>query len=240
MNFSQLHERLRAELLRRIEKGTLTRASIARLAGVSQPHISNFLNGKTRLSLETCDRILTALHLSVEQLFRPRAEPAPADPAYTEFPLFNADELADADFLVSRGLPLTLPLDRYVPTTPLVKRQARQRFAALFLDLVHTDPMHPVLLPGDIVLVDRHAIVVARAEPAPPGAHMPVYAVQPARGITLFRHVVPEPARGLFLLQPGNGRFPAQTVPLARPDSANSPILARVLGVIRLQQFQLL
>ncbi len=240
MNFSQLHERLRAELLRRIEKGTLTRASLAQLSGVSQPHISNFLNGKTRLSFETCDRLLTALHLSVEQLFRPRAEPAPADPVYTEFPLFNADELADADFLVSRGLPIKLPIDRFLPTRSLVRRFAGQRFAALILNPVHADPMHPVLLPGDLALVDRHAIVVARAEPAPPGAHLPVYAVQPARGTTLFRHVVPEPARGLFLLQPGNGRFPAQTVPLVRPDNANSPILARVLGVIRLQQFQLL
>src|SRR5215813_5275998 len=68
MNFQDLHELLRLELLRRIERGTLTRSRLALQAGFQQAHISNFLNRKRALSLEGLDRVLAAQNLTVEQI----------------------------------------------------------------------------------------------------------------------------------------------------------------------------
>ncbi len=52
MNFTQMHERLRVELLRRIERGTLSVSLLARQTGFGKSHLSNFLHSRRKLSLE--------------------------------------------------------------------------------------------------------------------------------------------------------------------------------------------
>ncbi|WP_414637825.1 helix-turn-helix domain-containing protein [Alloacidobacterium sp.] len=68
MNFSQLHEQLRLELLRRIKRGVLTGTLLARQTGLKPAHISNFLRSKRRLSLDALDSVLTAQSISIEEL----------------------------------------------------------------------------------------------------------------------------------------------------------------------------
>src|ERR1700722_4791794 len=68
MTFEDLHELVRGELARRIERGDLTGVALARRSGFQQGHISNFLNGKRALSLGGLDRVLAALGLTVDQL----------------------------------------------------------------------------------------------------------------------------------------------------------------------------
>src|ERR1700688_3572637 len=68
MNFQDLHELLRVELLRRIDRGLLTGSRLAQQAGFQQAHISNFLNRKRALSLEGLDRVLASQKLSVEHI----------------------------------------------------------------------------------------------------------------------------------------------------------------------------
>ena len=68
MNFQDLHELLRLELLRRIDRGTLTQSRLAQQAGFQQAHISNFLNRKRALSLEGLDRVLASQNLSIDQI----------------------------------------------------------------------------------------------------------------------------------------------------------------------------
>ncbi|HWW96783.1 MAG TPA: helix-turn-helix domain-containing protein, partial [Edaphobacter sp.] len=68
MNFQDLHELLRLELQRRIERGTLTGSRLAQQAGFQQAHISNFLNRKRSLSLEGLDRVLASQNLSIDQI----------------------------------------------------------------------------------------------------------------------------------------------------------------------------
>ena len=63
MNFTQMHEHLRLELLRRIQRGTLSVSLLARQTGFGQSHLSNFLHNRRQLSLEAMDRILLAQHL---------------------------------------------------------------------------------------------------------------------------------------------------------------------------------
>src|ERR1700690_2182104 len=84
MNFQDLHELLRLELLRRIERGTLTGTRLAQQAGFQQAHISNFLNRKRALSLEGLDRVLAAQNLSVNQIPPPRPPPPCSPPAASE------------------------------------------------------------------------------------------------------------------------------------------------------------
>src|SRR6202021_1624100 len=68
MNFQDLHELLRLELLRRIDRGVLTGSRLAQQAGFQQAHISNFLNKKRALSLEGLDRVLASQKLSIEHI----------------------------------------------------------------------------------------------------------------------------------------------------------------------------
>ena len=68
MNFSQMHERLRLELLRRIQRGTVSVSLLARQTGFGQAHLSNFLHSRRQLSLEAMDRVLAAQRLTVADL----------------------------------------------------------------------------------------------------------------------------------------------------------------------------
>src|ERR1700752_4983682 len=68
MNFLQMHERLRLELLRRIQRGTLSVSLLARQTGFGQSHISNFLRSRRQLSLEALDQVLFSQHMSLHDL----------------------------------------------------------------------------------------------------------------------------------------------------------------------------
>ena len=68
MNFTQMHERLRLEMLRRIQRGTASVSLLARQTGLGQSHLSNFLHCRRQLSLEALDRVLAAQHLTAADL----------------------------------------------------------------------------------------------------------------------------------------------------------------------------
>ncbi len=72
LNFRGLQERLRDDLRDRVQRGELTERGIARLTGVSQPHIHNFLKGQRFLSQPTADRILHHLRMNVLDLLNPQ------------------------------------------------------------------------------------------------------------------------------------------------------------------------
>lgn len=63
-----MHERLRLELLRRIQRGTVSVSLLGRQSGFGQAHLSNFLHGRRQLSLDAMDRILAVQHLTVADL----------------------------------------------------------------------------------------------------------------------------------------------------------------------------
>ena len=68
MTFYNLHERLIEALRQRVHSGAMTERGLARVTGVSQPHIHNVLKGKRLLSLETADQILRRLQMDVLDL----------------------------------------------------------------------------------------------------------------------------------------------------------------------------
>jgi plasmid maintenance system antidote protein VapI len=70
MYFQDLHARLIDYLRESIQSGALTERGLARITGVSQPHIHNVLKGKRLLSSQMADEVLRKLHVDVRDLLR--------------------------------------------------------------------------------------------------------------------------------------------------------------------------
>lgn len=68
MNFHDLHVRLIEYLRETIQRGEITERGLARIAGISQPHIHNVLKGKRILSPQMADEVLRALQVDVLDL----------------------------------------------------------------------------------------------------------------------------------------------------------------------------
>lgn len=175
MNFSQMHERLRLELLRRIQRGSLSVSLLARQTGYGQAHLSNFLNRKRQLSLEGLDRVLAAQQLTAADLLpmRGTVHREPDD-------LFNIPLVSHATAMFE---PLVRPgavqrlvqvpgglLDRTrARTSP--SRHAWLRFVAVQIAAGDAAAMDPLVLPDAVVLLDRHYNSLAQYKPARPNLY---------------------------------------------------------------------
>jgi hypothetical protein len=71
MNFGELHRRFLAHLRNKVRSGELTERGLARLTGISQPHIHNVLKGNRTLSVQLADTVLSRLELDLMDLFEP-------------------------------------------------------------------------------------------------------------------------------------------------------------------------
>ena len=71
MTFLDLQERLLDHLRQRVRSGAATERGLARLAGISQPHLHNVLKGKRILSVEKTDEVLRHLQIDVLHLIDP-------------------------------------------------------------------------------------------------------------------------------------------------------------------------
>ncbi len=78
MDFLELERRFVDHLRHRVRSGELTERGLARVTGISQPHIHNVLCGKRSLSLETADVILHVLHIDLLDLLDPEERIPPS------------------------------------------------------------------------------------------------------------------------------------------------------------------
>lgn len=67
--FEDLQNRLAHYIRWRISNGEFTERGLARIAGISQPQIHNFLKGARRLSPEFADRLMARFHIGILDLF---------------------------------------------------------------------------------------------------------------------------------------------------------------------------
>src|ERR1051325_6319138 len=94
MYFELLHTRLVSHLRAMVRNGEITERRLARLTGVSQPHLHNVLKGIRVLSAEMADQVVTHLRLSPLDLLAefelglPRRNAAP-HPRHAEAPLLE-------------------------------------------------------------------------------------------------------------------------------------------------------
>jgi transcriptional regulator with XRE-family HTH domain len=79
MLFTDLTKALVTLLRTRVQNGEFTERQLARLTGVSQPHIHNVLKGARTPSPALCDQLLQQLRLSVFDLVDNRGDRAEPD-----------------------------------------------------------------------------------------------------------------------------------------------------------------
>jgi hypothetical protein len=160
MNFSQLHEQLRVEMLRRIERGSLSTSLLARKTNFQPAHISNFLHRKRRLSLSALDLILKSERLSVADLLPDRGPSQPGtNLPYDVVPLVSQTaaihEVNIAPASVLDLVRLQSGLLNSIVKRPSPSRKIWERFVAVRITEPQTESMLPVLRPKAILLIDR-------------------------------------------------------------------------------------
>jgi transcriptional regulator with XRE-family HTH domain len=164
MTFLTLQDQLRDHIRSRIRRRELTGSGLARAAGFPQGHLSNFLNFRRGLSLESMDRLLETLGIGVIDLIgsdeiQQRAVPYESDQNVEQVPLVAHENAMRARFapeqiLETRGFSKSF-LRRLNPSKQHHRRDWR-RFVLIRLDI----PSARELFSGDIaaatVLIDRH------------------------------------------------------------------------------------
>jgi hypothetical protein len=229
MNFSQMHERLRLELLRRIQRGTLSVSLLARQTGFGQAHLSNFLRRKRQLSLQGLDRILAAQQLMAADLLPERARERR-----------EAEDLLNVP-LVSHTTAMFEPLVRpgavqrllQVPAGILERTRARAsasrhawlRFVVVQISAAEAMAMDPVVLPEAVVLIDRHYNSLQQYRPARPN----LYAVRHGAHLTL-RYV--DFQEGRLVLRPYHRAAPVELVDPEPGELPGDLIIGRVVMVM--------
>jgi hypothetical protein len=230
MNFQDLHELLRLELLRRIERGTLTRSRLARQADFQQGHVSNFLNRKRSLSLEGLDRVLASQNITIDQLLPLDLTAAQSAPIHASDPTESVPVVSPSAAMdEARVLPSAVIETIQVSASRLQDNRARpstkhrhwQRFLAIRADTQQSAAMHPLVSPGAIAVLDRHYNSLA-----PYRAHQPtLYAVRCGAAL-LLRFV--DFDEGRLILRPYSRAFPVQLLPLATHETPGDYIVGRV------------
>jgi hypothetical protein len=231
MNFTQMQERLRVELLRRIERGTLSVSLLARQTGYGQPHLSNFLHGRRQLSLDAVDRILAAQHLSssdliasVRQKYQNDAENSTAHvPVVPHNTALFEPYVRPAVVQEMIQMPAGLLEKLRARVSPL--RKSWERFVAVRISAQEALPMEPLVLPDAIVLIDRHydSLVSYRA-------NRPTLFAVNNNGQLVLRYA--DFLVGRLVLRPYNHAFPVDLLEVREDDSPRRLIAGRAALVL--------
>ena len=177
MNFTQMHERLRIEMLRRIQRGSLSISLLSRQTGLGKSHLSNFLHARRRLSLAGIDRMLAAQQMAAEDILSPAtgATFAGAIREVVAVPVVShATALFEPVIRPSWILStLTLPFEtmRGWKSRAVSSRRLWQRFVAVRVAGNDSLPMDPLLLPDAVAVIDRHHNSLARNSGGRPGLY---------------------------------------------------------------------
>lgn len=204
---------------------------LARQTGFGQPHLSNFLRSRRRLSLEAMDRILAAQHLTARDLL-PAAPPASHQPSEGERDLVPVVSHAVALFepfvrpSAVQSL-LHLPGGSLQSLHPRAShtRRAWQRFVAVQIPPAEAMAMDPLVLPDAIVLLDRHYNSLMSYRPSRPS----LYAVRHGAHLRL-RYVDFQQNR--LVLRPLSIAFPVELLEVPPGESPGDLIAGRVALIV--------
>lgn len=231
MNFSQMHERLRIELLRRIRRGTVSVSLLARQTGFGQSHLSNFLHSRRQLSLEAMDRILTAQHLAAEDLIltSQKFEKEPLENEFSSVPLVPHNSalyervIRPSAILAKLELPATALRSMRVRASNT--RRTWQRLVAIRVPADDAIPMDPIVLPDALAVIDRHYTSLA-------SYHLDratLYAVRNGTRLSV-RYV--EFLENRLVLRPHHIDFPVQLIEIEPGGSPNDLLVGRVALIL--------
>ena len=71
LDFAELQRRLVAYLSEKVRNGDITERRLARITGVSQPHMHHVLCGKRGFSMEMADQVMRALRKNLVDFLEP-------------------------------------------------------------------------------------------------------------------------------------------------------------------------
>jgi len=140
MSFEKLLDNLIEVLRERVRNGEITERRLARITGISQPHLHNVLKGVRVLTPDLSDRILREISLSVSDLWSSPAAPGDADVPIVQDP-------------VGPGCPY--PRECYNGSYPLSSELRTGLTHPAVFRLVRDTQMEPEVKEKDVVLVDR-------------------------------------------------------------------------------------
>lgn len=205
---------------------------LARRAGFTQAHISNFLNRKRGLKLSALDRVLKAIGLTLYDLLNPRdlarfAEaPAGTDSEYAEVPLVEANVASAREVIVNEDVQEMVKLKRAMlgrlrpdPATP--GRKSWTRFVLIRADQKEGMSLWPRGGPGSLLLLDRHYTSLRPHHKN----DRSLYAVRRPNTCAI-RYV--EPGENLIALRPHNPDFPVDVLPVPQGGGYADLIVGRV------------
>ena len=231
MNFTQMHERLRLELLRRIQRGTVSVSLLARQTGYGQSHLSNFLHCRRQLSLDALDRILAAQHMTAGDLL----------PVAYQRESLTEEGGSSAVPVVSHAVALYEPYIRpsavqamlHLPAGLLLSLRARvsnlrrswQRFVAVRISAADTLPMEPLVLPEAISLIDRHYNSLMPYRPNRPN----LYALRHGSHLAL-RYA--DFVANRLVLRPHNITFPVDLIEVDPGEQPSELIVGRIALIL--------
>lgn len=229
MNFSQMHERLRQELLRRIQRGTLSVSLLARQTGYGQPHLSNFLHGRRQLSLEALDRILATQHLTAADLLPITRRESALEEESAVVPVVSSATALFEPYVRASAVQalLRLPPGALSRLHARVSNQRRawQRFVAVRVPPEETPAMEPLLLPNAMVLIDRHYNSLMAYRPDRPN----LYAVRVGTHL-LLRYV--EYLAHRLVLRPHNLTHPVELLELEHEQPPSEVLVGRIALIV--------
>ena len=231
MNFTQMHERLRLELLRRIQRGTLSVSLLARQTGFGQAHLSNFLHSRRQLSLQAMDRILAAQHLTAADLLPVlyRSREPEGDGEGSTVPIVSHATALFEPYIrpsaVQAMLHLPVGVLQSIRTRVSNSRRAWQRFVAVRIPSADALAMDPLVLPEAIALIDRHYNSLMPYRPN----RANVYAVQSGSHLVL-RYV--DFMVNRLVLRPHNTAFPVDLIEVGHDESPGDLLTGRVALIL--------
>jgi transcriptional regulator with XRE-family HTH domain len=238
MDFSQLQERVRLELLRRIERGTLSASLLARKSGLGQSHISNFLHGRRGMTLAALDKILAAIQLDVSDLLPARREAlgtllSGQVGEMVGVPLVSHETAIYEQYVVGSKVKKTIPIPVETLSGLLVRcppaRNKWDRFVAVRLDAEDAEPMKPVVQAEAVVVLDRHYTSFRAYVEGTPN----LYGAKAGRGDAgrlVIRYAVAEGGR--VVLRPYRVEFAIEVLSAGSGQTVNDLLVGRVVAVL--------
>lgn len=230
MNFTALQDRLRQELLRRIRRGSLSVSLLARQTGFGQPHISNFLRGRRKLSGDAIDRVLEVQCINALDLFLEssrsvqRLTEEPTHVPVVQFATAIHDpHVRNSSILSFFSAPPSVLNEAPWHTTQ--QRRTWQRFVAVVASNADVKAMKPLLQPNALALIDRHYTSLTRNHPDRPN----VYAVRASSRLTI-RYLDFE--LGRMILRPHDVNHPVELIQLGPSESLLDVIVGRVVMIL--------
>jgi len=233
MRLLDLQDRLRSHIRARIGRRELTGSSLSRQAGFQQGHLSNFLNARRGLSLESMDRLLETLDIEVldlveEEEIQRRALVTAAPAGLESVALVSAEDAARLPRFTPERVAGTVIFRkaflRRLKPNDICDRSDWLRFVSIRLDPRTVLAMFPGSAAGAMLLIDRHYTSLEPYRQRQPNLYAMLVQARCAVGYVSL-------AGDYVVLRPRNPQFPVELARIERAKSYGDYIVGRVCHV---------